>query len=88
VARSKSLPRISPIFPTTRSPSFSVEASRCDDFQLRTFELYPTQAVEILSQARQSYRKPSFTAQEFIFDLTARGMPKLASRLRPARGLL
>jgi hypothetical protein len=31
---------------------------------------------------RQSYRNPPFNPFEFIFDLTARGMPKLASRLR------
>ena len=43
-------------FPDDALASFSVEASSCDDFLLRTFELYPAQAVEILSQVRQSYR--------------------------------
>jgi hypothetical protein len=75
-------------FPDDALASFSAEASSCDDFLLRTFELYPAQAVEILSQVRQSYRKPSFAASEFILDLTARGMPKLASRLGVAPGFI
>jgi hypothetical protein len=66
----------------------TVEASSADDFLLRTLQLYPAHAVEILGRIRQSYRNPPFTASEFIFDLTARGMPKLASRLRAARAFL
>jgi hypothetical protein len=45
-------------------------------------------AVEVLSQLRQSYRNPPLAASEFIFDLTAKGMPRLASRLRPAQKFL
>ena len=75
-------------FPDDALAPFSIEASSCDDFLLRTFELYPAQAVEVLSRLRQSYRNPPFTASEFIFDLTARGMPKLASRLGAAPGFI
>jgi hypothetical protein len=75
-------------FPDDALAPFSVEASSADDFLLRTFELYPAQAIEALGRKRQSYRNPPFTALEFIFDLTARGMPKLASRLRPAQKFL
>ena len=75
-------------FPDDALAPFSVEASSCDDFLLRTFELYPAEAVEVLGRLRQSYRNPPFTASEFIFDLTAKGMPKLASRLRDALGFI
>ena len=75
-------------FPDDALAQFSVEANSADDFLLQTFELDPAEAVEVLSRMRQSYRNPPFTASEFIFDLTARGMPKLASRLRGARAFL
>ena len=75
-------------FPDDALAPFSIEANSADDFLLETFELYPAEAVEVLSRMRQGYRNPPFTASEFIFDLTAKGMPKLASRLRPARALL
>jgi hypothetical protein len=71
-------------FPDDALAPFSLEASNADDFLLRTFELYPAEAVEVLSRLRQNYRNPPFTASEFILDLTARGMPKLASQLRDA----
>jgi hypothetical protein len=75
-------------FPDDALAPFSIEANGADDFLLQTFELYPADAVEALSRMCQNYRNPPFTASEFIFDLTAKGMPKLASRLRSARALL
>jgi hypothetical protein len=75
-------------FPDDALAPFSIEANGADNFLLQTFELYPADAVEVLSRMRQNYRNPPFTASEFIFDLTAKGMPKLASRLRSARALL
>lgn len=68
-------------FPDDALAPFSVEANSADDFLLQTFELYPAEAVEVLSRMRQSYRNPPFSASDFILDLTAKGMPKLASLL-------
>jgi predicted nucleic acid-binding protein len=75
-------------FPDDVLNEFAVEAIDADEFLSRTFELYPAAALEALKAMRQTYRKPPFTQSEFVFDLTAKGMPKLASRLRPARSLL
>lgn len=75
-------------FPNSVLSQFSTEAIGADEFLARTFELYPTEAVETLRTMRASYRKPPFTPSEFVLDLTAKGLPKLASLLRPHRSLL
>ncbi|MCA3627248.1 MAG: PIN domain-containing protein [Methylobacterium sp.] len=75
-------------FPDDVLNEFAVEAIDADEFLSRTFDLYPAAALEALKTMRQAYRNPPFTQSEFVFDLTAKGMPKLASRLRPARSLL
>jgi hypothetical protein len=72
-------------FPKDALAPFSVQASSADNFLLRTLKLYPSHAIEVLGRLRQSYRNPPFTASEFIVDLTARGVPKLASLLRAAQ---
>jgi predicted nucleic acid-binding protein len=75
-------------FPEDVLAEFAVEAIDADEFLSRTFDLYPAAAIEALKIMRQSYRNPPFSQSEFVFDLTAKGLPKLASRLRPARALL
>ncbi len=75
-------------FPEDTLSEFAIEAIDADEFLSRTFDLYPEAAIEALKMMRQSYRNPPFSQSEFVFDLTAKGLPKLASRLRPARALL
>lgn len=75
-------------FPQDVLAKFCIEAIGADEFLSRTFELYPSEALEILKFMRENYKKPAFTPSEFVMDLTAKGLPKLASRLRPARSFL
>ena len=75
-------------FPPEALEPFSVEAIHPDEFLSRTFELYPTEATEILGKLRRSYQNPPYTPSEFVLDLTAKGLPKLASQIRPMRSFL
>lgn len=75
-------------FPEGALSAFSIEAIGADEFLARTFDLYKAEAVEILGTMRKVYKSPPFNPSEFVLDLTAKGLPKLASRLRPVRSLL
>lgn len=46
------------------------------------FDLYPAEALTVLRQLRTHYNNPPYSAPEFILDLTAKGLPKLAARAR------
>jgi PIN domain len=69
-------------FPDYALAPFDVEASGADDFLMQTFQHYPVQALEVLERMRQRYQNPAFTEAEFILDLRAKGLPKLASMLK------
>lgn len=75
-------------FPNDVLEQYSIEAIDADEFLSRTFELYTTEATEILRNMRQNYKNPPFTPSEFVLDLTAKGLPKLASQIRPMRTFL
>lgn len=75
-------------FPSKELEKYGVSAVSADDFLLSTFELYPLQALTALKEMRRCYRNPSFTPGEFIADLQAKGLPKLASTLRSSIDLL
>lgn len=75
-------------FPAEALEPFAIEAIDADEFLSRTHDLYPTEALQVCRTTRLAYRNPAFTPSEFVLDLTARGLPKFASRLRPSRGLL
>jgi predicted nucleic acid-binding protein len=75
-------------FPEGVLGAFAVEAIGADEFLSRTFDLYPDAALEALKLMREGYKNPPLTQSEFVFDLTAKGLPKLASRLRLARSLV
>jgi predicted nucleic acid-binding protein len=75
-------------FPEAVLSDFSVEAIGADEFLARTFDLYQVEALEVLKVMRKAYKNPPFGPSEFLLDLTARGLPKLASRLKPMRSLL
>jgi hypothetical protein len=69
-------------FPANTLEPLGIEAVSADDFLSSTFELYPAEGVATLRAMRIDYKNPPFTPAEFIFDLQAKGMPKLASLLR------
>lgn len=69
-------------FPSETLDEFQIEAINVDEFLSRTFDLYPVEALEVLKNLRAHYKNPAFTAPEFILDLTAKGLPKLAERVK------
>ena len=75
-------------FPAKQLEPFDIEAIEADEFLSRTFDLYTTDAINVLKALRAHYSRPPFTPSEFVLDLTAKGLPKLAARIRPHRDLL
>ena len=67
---------------------FEIEAIDADEFLSRTFDLYPSEALAVLRTLRKHYNNPPFSPPEFILDLTAKGLPKLAARARQHRDFL
>ena len=49
-------------------------------FLSRTFDLYPSEALGVLHALREAYSNPPFTPSGFVRDLTAKRLPRLASR--------
>ena len=72
-------------FPAHILARFDVEAVDVDGFLSRTFDFYPSEAIGVLCTLRETYSNPAFTALEFVRDLTAKGLPRLAARLRERR---
>ena len=75
-------------FPATALEAYDMEAIEADEFLARTFDLYTSEAMTVLRELRAHYAKPPFTPSEFVLDLTAKGMPKLAARVRSRRQFL
>lgn len=75
-------------FPAEKLAPYDIKAINADEFLARTFELYRTEALIVLRDLRHAYTCPPFTPSEFVFDLTAKGMPKLASYLHGLRAFL
>lgn len=75
-------------FPAEVQEEFGIEAIDADEFLYRTFELYQAEAVQVLRAMRRSYKNPPYAASKFVMELTAKGLPKLASQLRAVRLLL
>ena len=69
-------------FPIEALRPYDVEAIDADEFLSRTFELYQAESLAVLKAMRGDYRNPSYTPSEFILDLIAKGLPKLAARAR------
>ena len=72
-------------FPAGVLAPFDIEAIGADAFLSRTFDLYPSEALGVLSTLREAYRNPPFTPSEFVRDLTAKGLPRLAARTEERR---
>lgn len=75
-------------FPAHQLAPYNIEAIDADEFLSRTFDLYPVEAVSVLRQLRADYQNPPYSPPEFILDLTAKGLPKLAARARQHRSFL
>lgn len=67
-------------FPAEVLEQYGIEAIDADGFLSRTFDLYPSEALGVLRSLRAAYRNPPFTPSEFICDLMAKGLPRLAAR--------
>ncbi len=66
-------------FPAEALSGFDIEAIDADAFLSRTFDLYPSEALAVLRTLREAYTNPPFSPDEFILDLTAKGLPRLAA---------
>lgn len=75
-------------FPLAELEQFDIEAIEADEFLARTFDLYTAEAMSVLRDLRSHYSNPAYTPSEFVLDLTAKGMPKLAARARERRDFL
>ncbi len=75
-------------FPAARLGPYDIEAITADSFLSQTFDLYPYEALPVVRDIRIRYRNPAFTAPEFLMDLTAKGLPLLAARLRDKQHLI
>jgi predicted nucleic acid-binding protein len=70
-------------FPADVLEEFDIEPIEADEFIFRTFQLYPVDAISVFRQMRSDYANPCYGQTEFILNLTASGLPKTASVLRP-----
>jgi len=71
-------------FPNQVLAEFGLEAVAVDEFLSRIFDRDSGEARAALEVVRRGYRHPPFTPAEFMVDINAKGMPKLASRLQVA----
>jgi predicted nucleic acid-binding protein len=69
-------------FPDASLAPFGISAVSADDFLASTFELYPAEGLAAMRAMRNDYQRPAFSRGEFIFELQAKGLPKLASMLK------
>lgn len=75
-------------FPADRLAEYDIEAIDADEFLSRTFDLYPSEALTVLRDLRAVYGRPPYSPPEFVLDLTAKGLPKLAARARQHQAFL
>ncbi len=72
-------------FPFSELDQFDIEAIEADEFLARTFDLYTAEAMRVLWDLRAHYKNPAYTPSGLVLDLTAKGLPKLAARVRERR---
>ena len=75
-------------FPDEVLTRFDIEAIAADAFLSQIVELYPSEALAVLRTLRAHYSNPPFTPSEFVLDLSAKGLPRLAKLADKHRGLL
>lgn len=66
-------------FPGEVLAGLDIEAITGDAFLSRVLELYPSEALAVLGTLRKHYSNPPFTPTEFVLDLRAKGLPRLAA---------
>ncbi len=69
-------------FPADVLEEYDLTTISPDEFLANTFELYPTQALKALRGIRTKFKNPAMNPSEFVLDLTAQGLPRLAARAR------
>lgn len=69
-------------FPAAALLPLDLEALSADQFLTTTFDLFPYEGLEAVRRVRSRLHNPPYAPNEFIMDLTAKGMPLLASSLR------
>ena len=67
-------------FPGETFARYDIEAINADGFLSATFDLYPSEALDVLRTLREAYSNPPFTPSQFVRDLTAKGLPQLAAQ--------
>ena len=72
-------------FPANILASYDIEAVDADGFLSRTFGLFPSEAFGVLRSLREAYSNPPFTPPEFVRDLVAKGLPRLAAQTEEHR---
>ena len=72
-------------FPVEVLGRFDIQAVDADGFLSRTYDLYPSEALGVLRTLQETYSNPPFTPSEFVRDLTAKGLPRLAAQIRERR---
>ena len=70
-------------FPAAALEPFGVEAMTADAFLARAHDLHPDAALAAMRSLRRGYRNPPYAPDELLGDLAAKGLPELATRLRP-----
>ncbi len=75
-------------FPNEILEPFGIESITADEFLFRTSELYAEESIMVIKAMREEYYKPAFSPPEFIMDLNAKGLPKLASWVKERQDLL
>ena len=58
-------------FPAETLARFDIEAIDADGFLSATFDLYPSEALDVLPALREAYSNPPFTPSGFVRDLAA-----------------
>ena len=67
-------------FPIEVLGPLDIEAIDADGFLSWTFDLYPSESLGVLRILRDAYSNPPFTPSEFVRDLAAKGLPRLAAQ--------
>ena len=66
-------------FPSVELNKYNIEALSADEFLSRFFSSHRKQSLSVLKRMQKRYIRPAFSPSEFILDLSAKGLPKLAA---------
>ena len=66
-------------FPEEALAECDIEAIAADAFLTQTIEIYPSEGFAVLRALREHYSNPAFTPSEFVLDLAAKRLTRLAA---------